>query len=197
MLTFAAAVFLLIATPGPGVLSTAGVGAAYGFRPGFGYVLGLFLGNNLVALLVISGVAALMLSVPALRIGLAVLSLAYLLYLAAKIAFAGAKIAFIEATAPPGVMAGLLLQPINPKAYAVNAAFFTGFPFAPDNLVFETIAKLLIMNLIWVPIHLAWLYAGVAVRRLDLPERTQRLINYAMAAAMIGVVVLAYLSAAR
>ncbi|MEC8551875.1 MAG: LysE family translocator, partial [Pseudomonadota bacterium] len=32
MLTFAAAVFLLIVTPGPGVLSTAGVGAAFGWR---------------------------------------------------------------------------------------------------------------------------------------------------------------------
>ncbi|MCH1465812.1 MAG: LysE family translocator, partial [Alphaproteobacteria bacterium] len=30
MLTFALAVFLLIATPGPGVLSTAGVGSAFG-----------------------------------------------------------------------------------------------------------------------------------------------------------------------
>ena len=34
MLTFAAAVFFLIVTPGPGVLSAAGVGAAYGFRSG-------------------------------------------------------------------------------------------------------------------------------------------------------------------
>jgi hypothetical protein len=32
------------------VLSTAGVGSAYGFRPGLGYVTGLFIGTNLVAL---------------------------------------------------------------------------------------------------------------------------------------------------
>jgi threonine/homoserine/homoserine lactone efflux protein len=32
MLTFALAVFLLIITPGPGVLLLAGVGAAYGWR---------------------------------------------------------------------------------------------------------------------------------------------------------------------
>ena len=38
MLTFALAVLLLIATPGPGVLSTAGVGAAFGWRPGLSYV---------------------------------------------------------------------------------------------------------------------------------------------------------------
>ena len=38
MLTFAAAVFLLIITPGPGVLSTAGVGAAFGWRKGLFYL---------------------------------------------------------------------------------------------------------------------------------------------------------------
>ncbi|HEC70944.1 MAG TPA: LysE family translocator, partial [Roseobacter sp.] len=40
MLQFALAVFFLIVTPGPGVLSTAGVGAAFGFRAGLAYVVG-------------------------------------------------------------------------------------------------------------------------------------------------------------
>jgi len=43
MLTFTLAVFLLIITPGPGVLSLGGVGAAYGWRQGFRYLFGLFL----------------------------------------------------------------------------------------------------------------------------------------------------------
>ncbi|MGB0853473.1 MAG: LysE family translocator, partial [Pikeienuella sp.] len=34
MLTFAAAVFFLLITPGPGVLSLAGVGASFGYRAG-------------------------------------------------------------------------------------------------------------------------------------------------------------------
>ena len=195
MLTFAAAVILLIITPGPGVLSTAGVGAAYGFRPGLAYVGGLFLGTNMVALAVITGLAAIVLSVPGLREVLMVASVAYLLYLAARIAFAGSRIAFIEAKAPPGVGAGLLLQAINPKAYAVNTALITGFAFYPASLAVETGLKLLIMNLIWIPIHLGWLWAGVALHRLNLPARTQRAINYAMALAMLGVVALAILSA--
>ncbi|MEM7753701.1 MAG: LysE family translocator, partial [Pseudomonadota bacterium] len=32
MLTFAIAILFLVGTPGPGVLSLAGVGAAYGYR---------------------------------------------------------------------------------------------------------------------------------------------------------------------
>lgn len=197
MLTFAAAVFFLIITPGPGVLSTAGFGAAYGFRDSLKYVLGLFIGTNLVALAVISGVAAVVLSVPVIRVVLMAASTAYLLYLAAKIAFAGAKIAFIEAKAAPGIGAGLLLQAINPKAYAVNTTLFAGFPFAPANLVFETVAKLLIVNTIWIPIHLVWLYAGATLHRLNLSEAAHRRINYLMAASMLAVVALAILAGLR
>lgn len=197
MLTFALAVFLLIVTPGPGVLSIAGVGAAYGFRAGFAYLGGLFIATNLVALAVISGLAAALLGIPSVRLVLMVASVAYLLYLAAKIAFAGSRLAFIEARTAPGIAAGVMLQAINPKAYAVNTALYSGFPIHPNNFAAETIAKLVISNLIWLPIHFGWLWAGVALHRLNLPETTQRRINYAMAAAMLGVVLLAILSAPR
>ena len=53
MLTFAAAVFFLIVTPGPGVLTTAGVGSGFGYRPGLAFVTGLCIGNSLVALAVV------------------------------------------------------------------------------------------------------------------------------------------------
>lgn len=191
MLGFAAAVFLLIVTPGPGVLTTAGFGAAYGFRPSLAYVLGLFIGTNLVMLAVVSGLAAVVLANPSLRTVLLLASVGYLLYLATKIAFAGAKIAFIEAKSPPGVLGGVLLQAINPKAYAVNTSLITGFSFAPDNLIFEVTAKVIVINLIWIPIHLAWLWAGVSLHRLDLSRKFQRAINIAMALAMLGVVGLA------
>ena len=197
MLTFAAAVFFLIVTPGPGVLSTAGVGSGYGYRAGLGYVLGLFIGTNLVALAVISGVAAVVLSVPVVRNLLMAASIAYLLYLAGRIAFAGSRIAFIEASAAPGPGAGILLQAINPKAYAVNTTLFAGFPFAPDNLLFETVAKLVIVNLIWIPIHLGWLYAGATLHRLNLSEAAHRRINHLMAASMLAVVLLAILAGLR
>ncbi|SEW32636.1 Threonine/homoserine/homoserine lactone efflux protein [Cognatiyoonia koreensis] len=194
MLAFAAAVFFLIVTPGPGVLSTAGVGAAYGYRNGLAYVAGLFVGNNLVALLVISGVAAMALAMPWLRTALLIASLAYLLWLAWRIASAGARIGFVEASTPLGFWNGLALQPINPKAYVVGTTLFSGFAFMPDNIWLETIIKLLIMNLIWVPLHLGWLGAGVSLRRLDLSARTQRVVNIGMALSMLVAVGLALFS---
>ena len=197
MLTFIAACLLLISTPGPGVLSTAGFGAAYGFRAGLRYVIGLCLGQLVVIAMVVSGLAALILATPSIRVVLLALSTAYLVYLAARIAFAGSRIQFIDAKSPPGIMAGFLLQPINPKAYVVNSTLFSGFAILPDAYWTEVALKLLILNAIWIPIHLGWLYAGVMLERLNLPERTQRLINIAMAAAMLAVVALAAWSAVR
>jgi len=189
--TFATAVFLLLITPGPGVLSTAGVGAGFGYPPGLRYLVGLFIGTNLVAAAVISGLAALILAVDWLRHALLYASIAYLAYLALRIALAGTKVGFMEARTAPGVRDGILLQLINPKAYVVNTTLFSGFPMAGLGLGAETAAKLVIINAIWIPIHLLWLGAGVQVKRLALPPRVQFGINLAMAAAMLGVVGLA------
>ncbi len=191
MLEFAAAVFFLIITPGPGVLSAAGVGSAYGGRAGLAYVGGLFVGNNLVAGLVISGLAAAALAVPGLGEVLLWGSVCYLFYLAAKIALAGSRIAFIHLEKPPGFWNGLALQPINPKAYAVNTALFSGFAFMAGTPALEAAVKLLILNAIWVPIHLLWLWAGLTLRRLDLDPKVNRAINVAMAVSMLIVVGLA------
>ena len=196
MLTFAAAVFLLIITPGPGVLSTAGVGAAYGWRQGLFYVAGLCAGTNLVSFAVISGLAAIILAEPLVRTILMFASAGYLGYLALRIALAGAKIAFIQTNAP-GFLAGLTLQFINPKAYAVNTTLFSGFAFYPDSFAVETGLKLVIVNAIWIPLHLLWLHAGVRLNSLSLTPRTQRLINLVMALCLLGVVILSVWSVLR
>ena len=190
MLAFAAAVFFQIITPGPGVLSAAGVGASYGRRAGLFYVTGLFLGTNVVAVLVVSGVAAAVLAWAPLRMTLMIASTADLLDLASKIAPAGAKVGFIHPETPPGLKEGLLLQFINPKAYAVNTVLFSGFPFDGVGLPVEVALKFLIVNAIWIPIHLLWLQAGIAIRAMDLPGPVQRRINVAMAASMLIVVAL-------
>lgn len=191
MLTFAAAVFFLIITPGPGVLTTAGVGSAFGTRSGVLYVTGLFIGTNLVALAVVTGLGALLMANPYLRTLLFIASTCYLLFLAWRIFSSGAKLAFIEAKSAPGIGNGIALQMINPKAYAVNTSLFSGFSFLPDSFVTEIMIKFLIVNAIWIPIHLFWLYLGITLHRLALPDRTLRVINFAMGMAMLFVVALA------
>jgi len=191
MLTFTAAVFFLLITPGPGVLSAAGVGSAFGYRPGVRYIAGLFIGTNLVAFAVISGLAAIVLAKPEIRTVLLIASGCYLLYLAARIALSGSRISFMQVARAPGIWGGITLQAINPKAYTVNTYLFTGFAFWPESLATETLIKLVIINAIWIPIHFLWLGAGVWLHRLDLPAHIQFRINIAMALSMLAVVGLA------
>lgn len=195
MLIFVAAAILLIITPGPGVLSLAGVGSAFGFRAGLKYFIGLFVGNNLVGVFVISGVGALVLADPVTRTVLLVLSSIYLIYLASTIALSGSNIGFKGYTHKPGVKSGVLLQIINPKAYVVNSTMYSGFLLFENAYFLEVIIKVLIVNTIWIPVHFLWLYIGVFIKRLDLSHSIQRTINYFMAIAMVLVVVLSVIAA--
>jgi len=191
LLAFASAVLFLIITPGPGVLSAAGVGAGYGFGPGARYIGGLWFGNLMVGLIVISGLWALLLAIPGLRLVLGIASLAYLGYLSFRIASAGSSIRFGRATNAPGFGSGTLLQFINPKAYAVNTFLFSNFAFYPSSWLFEVGIKLLILNAIWIPIHFAWLQVGIVLHRLELQPSRQRMVNFAMAASLAVVVLIA------
>lgn len=191
MITFIFAVIFLLSTPGPGVLSAAGVGAGFGMRAGLLFVSGLFIGQAIVFFAVAFGLATLVLATPWLRIFLMALSFSYLLYLAGRIALAGSKNAFVNLEGAPGFLAGVLLQPINPKAYAVLTTLLGGFPLFPESYWTEVALKFAVLNMIWIPIHLAWVYFGVFLSNLNLHKSVQRNINLAMAASMLAVVALA------
>lgn len=191
MIAFALATFFLMITPGPGVLSIAGVGSRYGFAAGWSYLWGLWAGNFIVGLAVASGLAAVVFSVAYLREVLLVASAIYLVFLAAKIAMSGHELAFIVSLKAPRFFSGVTLQIINPKAYAVNTTLFTGFAFMSDNLLNETVIKFAILNALWIPIHFVWLGAGVVLKRMALAPAVQRGINILMAISMLAVALMA------
>lgn len=194
MINFLLACLFILSTPGPGVLSTAGLGAAYGFRAGYAYIAGLFVGSNLVMFAVVSGLAAIVFQISGLRAILLIASTSYLVYLAARIAFAGSKVGFIQSDKKLGFWSAITLQIINPKAYVVGTTMFSGFPIFPDAFMQEVIVKATILNLVWIPVHFGWLYAGASIKRLALSNEAQRRINIFMALAMLAVVGLATLS---
>ncbi|KIC47278.1 amino acid transporter LysE [Ruegeria sp. ANG-S4] len=194
MFEYAVAVFFLLITPGPGVLTTAGIGSAFGFRAGLGFVAGLMLGGFINMMLVVSGVAALALAIPVLRTILLFASVAYLMFLAWRIASAGSRVGFSPAASPLGFRNGLTLQFINPKAYVVGTALFSGFAFLPEAPVWEVVLKIIVFNLIWLPVHMIWLSAGAKLGSLNLSERSHRTINAAMAFSLLVVALIALAS---
>ncbi len=194
MVAFALAVFFMIATPGPAVLALAGVGAAFSFKNGLRFLVGLTIGYLLVWVLVITGLASLVFSVSYMRAIFLIISSGYLIYLSFKIMMKGSKIAFIRPENLPNFFDGIILQLVNPKAYAFHSILFSGFVIYPNDIILETIWKFIVMNAIWIPLHLVWLFIGASIKKINLDPYIQRKINLVMGVSLFLVSILSFLS---
>ena len=187
MLSYTLGVLVLMAIPGPALLTIFGIGASFGYHAGIRYVTGVYVGANVTTLFVFSGLSTLLLEFPGLRSALFLLSLTYFVYLAVRIGLAGSRLGIVK-QAPPGFRAGVMLQLVNPKTYMTISALYFGFPILADAPVNEAIIKIIIANIIWIPGHFLWLYAGVKVNRLDLSPHSTRILNITLATSMLIIV---------
>ena len=137
MITYIIISFLMMVTPGPGVLSLAGVGAGFGWKVGMMYLIGLFFGTNGVALLVVLGFKQFLFEIDGVEITFLLLSLFYLSFLSWRIATSDNKTGFKQSLKAPRLYEGIFLQFVNPKAYVVQGHLFV--VLFPDhvNLVSE------------------------------------------------------------
>ena len=117
MITYIIISFLMMVTPGPGVLSLAGVGAGFGWKVGMMYLIGLFFGTNGVALLVVLGFTQFLFEIDGVEITFLLLSLSYLSFLSWRIATSDNKTGFKQSLKAPRLYEGIFLQFVNPKAY--------------------------------------------------------------------------------
>ena len=182
--------FLFMVTPGPGVLSLAGVGAAFGWRIGFYYLIGLFIGTNAVAFLVVIGFKELFFGIHGVKEVFLFISLSYLSYMAWRIATSDNKTGFKEVAKAPRLYEGIILQFINPKAYVVQGHLFVVLSLGMDSYNVEIITKFLIVNFIWIPIHFLWLWLGLSLKKWSLKSSKQIWVNRGMGIALFAVVIL-------
>ncbi|MDK3072695.1 LysE family translocator [Sedimentitalea sp. JM2-8] len=148
-----------VATPGPANMALLATGARFGFRAALPFVLGVALGKQLVIWPVGLGLMELSDRAPGLFETLKWVSAAYICWLAWKVANLRLSPNARSETAP-GFWAGLIVHPLNPKAWAMIVAGFTGFvairtpPFEATAIV---AAVLLGCQLLFHPV---WTFAG-------------------------------------
>ena len=190
MVTYVVISFLMMVTPGPGVLSLAGVGAGFGWRVGIMYLIGLFLGTNGVALLVVLGFKQFLFKIDGVELTFLFLSLSYLSFLSWRIATSDNKTGFKQSFKSPKLYEGVFLQFVNPKAYVVQGHLFIvlSLGILPYNL--EIITKFIIVNSIWIPIHFLWLWLGISLKKWSLASNKQIWVNRSMGLALFAVVIL-------
>ena len=190
MITYIIISFLMMVTPGPGVLSLAGVGAGFGWKVGMMYLIGLFFGTNGVALFVVLGFKQFLFEIDGVEITFLLLSLSYLSFLSWRIATSDNKTGFKQSLKAPRLYEGIFLQFVNPKAYVVQGHLFVVLSLGMASYSNEIIVKFIIVNSIWIPIHLLWLWLGISLKKWSLAVNKQIWVNRGMGLALFAVVVL-------
>lgn len=191
LLAFILAAFALAGSPGPGTLSLAATGAAFGARRGVAYMTGINFGMVGVMTVTATGVVGVVLAVPGAVPVVTVLAGAYFLYLAFRIATAPPLTEHDEQRRPPSFGAGVFLSAVNPKGYAAMAALFSGFMLVRDRLVLDAAVKIAVLAVIITSVNLAWLFAGAALTRAFRSPGPNRIINVTFAILLIASVAVA------
>lgn len=182
----------IMGSPGPATVSLVAVVSAYGVRRSLPYFLGLIVGTALVLIAVATGITAALLAVPAIRSVLIVISAPYILWLAYHIATAPPPQFQTAAADAPSLAGGTLLGVANPKAWVAIAAVFASARLV-DTAFADAAAKTGVLTVMIVLIMTAWLVAGASLAPVLRDPYRARIVNTALAAALVGATALAVL----
>ncbi len=148
-----------VGTPGPANMVLLGTGARYGFRAALPFVGGVILGKQLIIWPVGFGLMQVADQAPLVFEALKYASAAYICWLAWKIA--NLRLSRGQADEQvPGFLAGLVVHPLNPKAWAMIIAGFTGFVAAGTSSFNATFTIAVCLLLCQVILHPIWTFAG-------------------------------------
>ena len=175
----------LMGSPGPATLSLAAVGAAYGVRPGLGYLAGIIAGTTLVLLVAATGITGTVFALPSAELVVISLGGAYILYLAWRIATAPPVARKDHMAVSPSYSGGLLLAVTNPKAYAAISAAYSSHHVIQDGVVLDAAAKVGALFAVIVVFNVVWLLFGGVMSGFLSDPRSSRLANIGFAVLLV------------
>ena len=177
-----------VGTPGPANMALLATGARYGFRAALPFVAGVALGKQLIIWPIGFGLMGMAARMPWVFELLKWVSVAYICWLAWKVAQLRLDPDRAGLDTAPGFFAGLWIHPLNPKAWAMIVAGFTGFvtPGTPALQATATIAiSLLACQALFHPI---WTLAGDRIARLVAGRPAERYLMRTLAALTVASV---------
>mgnify|MGYP003626128168 CR=1 FL=1 len=148
-----------IGTPGPANMALMATGARFGFRAALPFVAGVALGKQFVIWPVGFGLMQLSARAPWVFETLKYLSAAYIIWLAWKVANLRLGTGQGGSDAP-GFAAGLIVHPLNPKAWAMIVGGFTAFVGPGTSSVQATATIAAVLLGCQIILHPLWTLAG-------------------------------------
>jgi threonine/homoserine/homoserine lactone efflux protein len=170
-----------VGTPGPANMAMLATGARFGFRAALPFVGGVILGKQLIIWPIGFGLMQVAETLPGIFIALKWISAAYIFWLAWKVA----NIRFDQGTSvekAPGFFAGLVVHPLNPKAWAMIITGFTNF-VNPGSPALQATALIAISFLgIQAVLHPIWAYSGARIAQQLAGSRAEVYLMWTLAA---------------
>lgn len=182
LIGFAIFACAMVGTPGPANIVLLAAGARFGLRASLPFAAGVILGKQLIIWPIGFGLMTLATSVPWLFTALKWASAAYILYLASRIAMSRIKPG--EAgQAAPGFLPGLIVHPLNPKAWAMITAAFTNF--IPDGMATfpATLTVALVLLSAQCVLQPLWCWGGERLAVLVAGRPAERWVMWGLAGA--------------
>ena len=170
-----------IGTPGPANMALLATGARYGFRAALPFMLGVALGKQFVIWPVGFGLMQLAEQAPMVFEVLKWASAAYICWLAWKVANLRLSPG-IAADHAPGFRAGLIVHPLNPKAWALIVGAFTNFVTPGSSMLIATATVAAVLLACQLVLHPIWTYAGDRIARTVAGTRAEPYLMWTLAA---------------
>lgn len=190
MFAFAGAMFLLAATPGPGVFATVSRALASGFSNASFVVLGIVLGDIVFLLFAIFGLKSVALFLGELFVFVKYIGVAYLIYLGYKILTSKEKSVEIkgkeELSWKKNFLTGLLITLSNPKVILFYLGFLPTFVDLNSLSAFDIVAISIIVTIVLGGVMLAYAYSASGAKKLFRSKSAQKRMNITAGSVMIG-----------
>lgn len=185
-LSFAVFAASQVGTPGPANMALLATGARYGFRAALPFVAGVALGKQLIIWPIGFGLMELAERAPWIFEALKWASAAYIIWLAWKVA--NLRLGTVSRAAAPGFWAGLIVHPLNPKAWAMIVGGFTNFVAPGTDPVIATFTIAAVLLGCQIAFHPMWTLAGDKIARTLAGTPAEPYLMYTLAAATVASV---------
>ena len=183
LIVFAA---LMVGTPGPANMVLITAGAHFGLHACMRFIIGIIAGKFLLNLVIALGFYEMLRAMPVLFDLLTYISAAFMIWLSFSMIRPFREIGALHHA--PGLVKGLMVHPMNPKAWAMLTIAWSGHgpDFDDPWMRFITIAGVFMgAQLIF---HSLWCYAGARLIALLPSEQSRYLAGVILTGLTIGVV---------
>lgn len=200
-MSVAAGAFLIFAasqvgTPGPANMALMATGARYGFKAALPFVTGVALGKQLIIWPIGFGLMEIIAAVPLLFNSLKYISAAYIIWLAWKVANLRLNTDQSAAQAP-GFAAGLIVHPLNPKAWAMVVGGFTAFVESGTSTLYATAVIAACLLACQIVLHPIWTFAGHKIAQTVAGTRAEAYLMWTLAALTVASVLFVLFGGAK